>query len=109
MSVLRGPDRSFPDEGLVRLLLTEWRTRCAARRADWQLATGRAAMAVCAAVEETLERGAASADLRPALRAWGATVPSPSDARAALQCLGESAVELSSTQFGEFRVRGLDF
>lgn len=102
----RGDGR--PDEGLVRLLLSEWRVACARHHAPWQLASGRSALALCEAVEHTLELGTATPELGAAVRAWGSGVPSAEAARAVLQCLSEAVLELATTQFGEFRARGLD-
>lgn len=107
--ILRGFEGdAFADGDFVYPLLLDWRTRCAVLRAPWELTAGRAALRLCVAVVRTLEQGRPTTELGPALRAWGATIPSASDARAALQCLGESVSQLAARGFGEFRVRGLD-
>ncbi len=96
------------DAELVQRLLLTWRTRCAAT-GPWELTAGRGAIALCVAVIRTLELGAATPGLARAFRAWGAGVPSPVAARAALQCLCAAVTELVAAEYGQFRPRGLDY
>ncbi|HXW31612.1 MAG TPA: hypothetical protein VEJ21_00870, partial [Acidimicrobiales bacterium] len=101
------PDRRVPDE-LAQRLLTGWRVRCALRRAAWELAVGPASVELCRSVARTLHDGVAAPDLAPAVRAWGARVRSPVEARAALQCLAEAATAVAASEFGDVRPKGLD-
>jgi GGDEF domain-containing protein len=95
-------------EDLARRLRRDWRVRCALRRARWELTSGQAAADLCGAVVATVLEGRAGPELARSARCWGSRVASPTEARAALQCLGEAVGALVASEFGDFRPKGLD-